>query len=144
MRILLSNDDGVLAPGLNALANALKTIADVTVVAPESERSGFSSALTLDRPLRPLRLSNGFWSVNGTPADCVYLAVNGFFDQEPDMVISGINSGANLGDDVLRRIAVWKLEGWTGAEMATELGITRRSVERKLERIRELWKGELN
>ena len=101
MRILLSNDDGVLAPGLNALANALKTIADVTVVAPESERSGFSSALTLDRPLRPLRLSNGFWSVNGTPADCVYLAVNGFFDQEPDMVISGINSGANLGDDVL-------------------------------------------
>lgn len=79
MRILLSNDDGVLAPGLTALANALKTIADVTVVAPESERSGFSSALTLDRPLRPLKLSNGFWSVNGTPADCVYLAVNGFF-----------------------------------------------------------------
>ncbi|RZU45250.1 5'-nucleotidase /3'-nucleotidase /exopolyphosphatase [Fluviicoccus keumensis] len=101
MRILLSNDDGVLAPGLAALAQALKNIAEVTVVAPESERSGFSSALTLDRPLRPLRLSNGFWSVNGTPADCVYLAVNGFFDQEPDMVISGINSGANLGDDVL-------------------------------------------
>jgi 5'-nucleotidase len=101
MRILLSNDDGVLAPGLTALANALKTIADVTVVAPESERSGFSSALTLDRPLRPLKLSNGFWSVNGTPADCVYLAVNGFFDEEPDMVVSGINSGANLGDDVL-------------------------------------------
>lgn len=101
MKILLSNDDGVLAPGLSALAAALKTIADVTVVAPESERSGFSSALTLDRPLRPLKLSNGFWSVNGTPADCVYLAVNGFFDDEPDMVISGINSGANLGDDVL-------------------------------------------
>lgn len=101
MKILVSNDDGVLAPGLTALANALKTIAEVTVVAPESERSGFSSALTLDRPLRPVRLSNGFWSVNGTPADCVYLAVNGFFDDEPDMVISGINSGANLGDDVL-------------------------------------------
>ncbi|HEX5359883.1 MAG TPA: 5'/3'-nucleotidase SurE [Fluviicoccus sp.] len=101
MRILLSNDDGVLAPGLAALAQALKTIADVTVVAPESERSGFSSALTLDRPLRPLQLSNGFWSVNGTPADCVYLAVNGFFQEEPDMVISGINAGANLGDDVL-------------------------------------------
>ena len=100
MRILLSNDDGVLAPGLAALAQALKMIADVTVVAPESERSGFSSALTLDRPLRPLRLSNGFWSVNGTPADCVYLAVNGFFQEEPDMVISGINAGANLGDDV--------------------------------------------
>ncbi len=102
MHILVSNDDGVLAPGLVALAQALSTIAKVTVMAPESERSGYSSALTLDRPLRPIQLDNGFWSVNGTPADCVYLALNGFFeDDEPDFVVSGINSGANLGDDVL-------------------------------------------
>lgn len=102
MHILLSNDDGVFAPGLAALASALSKIAKVTVMAPESERSGFSSALTLDRPLRPLQLDNGFWSVNGTPADCVYLALNGFFgDDEPDFVVAGINSGANLGDDVI-------------------------------------------
>lgn len=101
MRILLSNDDGVLAPGLAALATALSSLAEVTVVAPETERSGYSSALTLDRPLRPVRMSNGFWAVNGTPADCVYLALNGFLAHEPDLVISGINSGANLGDDVL-------------------------------------------
>lgn len=102
MHILLSNDDGVFAPGLAALASALSKIAKVTVMAPEAERSGYSSALTLDRPLRPIRLDNGFWSVNGTPADCVYLALNGFFaDDEPDFVVTGINSGANLGDDVL-------------------------------------------
>lgn len=101
MHILLSNDDGVFAPGLTALANALRSIAKVTVMAPESERSGYSSALTLDRPLRPIQLDNGFWSVNGTPADCVYLALNGFFSEEPDLVVTGINSGANLGDDVL-------------------------------------------
>lgn len=102
MHILISNDDGVFAPGLAALAAALSTIAKVTVMAPESERSGYSSALTLDRPLRPIQLDNGFWSVNGTPADCVYLALNGFFaDDEPDFVVAGINSGANLGDDVL-------------------------------------------
>lgn len=101
MRILLSNDDGVFAAGLMALAKALQPIAEVTVIAPESERSGFSSALTLDRPLRPVQLDNGFWSVNGTPADCVYLALNGFFAEEPDLVIAGINAGANLGDDVL-------------------------------------------
>ena len=101
MRILISNDDGVFAPGLVALAEGMRSIAEVTVMAPESERSGYSSALTLDRPLRPTQLANGFWSVNGTPADCVYLALNGFFDHEPDLVIAGINSGANLGDDVL-------------------------------------------
>ncbi|HQV21713.1 MAG TPA: 5'/3'-nucleotidase SurE [Agitococcus sp.] len=101
MHILISNDDGVFAPGLAALASALSTIAKVTVMAPESERSGYSSALTLDRPLRPIQLDNGFWSVNGTPADCVYLALNGFFSDEPDLVVTGINSGANLGDDVI-------------------------------------------
>lgn len=101
MRILVSNDDGVLAPGLVALANALAALGEVTVVAPESERSGFSNALSLDRPLRPVRQPNGFWAVNGTPADCVHLALNGLLDFEPDIVVSGINSGANLGDDTL-------------------------------------------
>lgn len=101
MRFLVSNDDGVQSPGLVALAEALATLGEVTVVAPDSERSAFSSALTLDRPLRPVRQPNGFWAVNGTPADCVHLALNGFLDFEPDIVVSGINSGANLGDDTL-------------------------------------------
>lgn len=101
MRFLVSNDDGVLAPGLAALAQALSAFGEVTVVAPESERSGFSNALSLDRPLRPVRQPNGFWAVNGTPADCVHLALNGLLDFEPDIVVSGINSGANLGDDTL-------------------------------------------
>jgi 5'-nucleotidase len=101
LRFLVSNDDGVQSPGLVALAEALAQIGDVTVVAPDSERSAFSSALTLDRPLRPVQQPNGFWAVNGTPADCVHLALNGFLDFEPDMVVSGINAGANLGDDTL-------------------------------------------
>lgn len=102
MNILISNDDGVFAPGIIALAEALKEIAHVTVVAPESERSGFSSALTLDRPLRPIEISPDVWAVNGTPADCVYLSMNGLFqDKTFDLVVSGINSGPNLGDDVL-------------------------------------------
>jgi 5'-nucleotidase len=101
VNILISNDDGVFAPGIIALAEALKPLGNITVVAPEAERSGYSSALTLDRPLRPIQLANGYWAVNGTPADCVYLALNGLFDQTFDLVVSGINSGANLGDDVL-------------------------------------------
>lgn len=101
MNILIANDDGVYAPGIQALAHALKPLGRVIVVAPESERSGFSSALTLDRPLRPIQIAPDMWAVNGTPADCVYLAMNGLFDFEFDLVVSGINSGANLGDDVL-------------------------------------------
>ncbi|WP_109440867.1 5'/3'-nucleotidase SurE [Acinetobacter haemolyticus] len=101
MNILIANDDGVFAPGLQALAQALKPLGRVVVVAPESERSGYSSALTLDRPLRPVQISKDVWAVNGTPADCVYLSTNGLFDFEFDLVVSGINSGANLGDDVL-------------------------------------------
>ncbi|KAA8735492.1 5'/3'-nucleotidase SurE [Acinetobacter qingfengensis] len=102
MNILIANDDGVFAPGIIALANALKEIAHVTIVAPESERSGYSSALTLDRPLRAVQISPDTWAINGTPADCVYLSMNGLFqDREFDLVVSGINSGANLGDDVL-------------------------------------------
>ena len=101
MRILISNDDGVLAPGLRALVEALAPLGEVTVVAPERECSGYSSALTLQQPLRVLKLDNGFYSVSGTPADCVHLALNGFLDFEPDVVVSGINAGANLGDDVI-------------------------------------------
>lgn len=101
MNILIANDDGVFALGIQALALALAPLGRVVVVAPESERSGFSSALTLDRPLRPIKIASDVWAVNGTPADCVYLSMNGLFDFEFDLVVSGINSGANLGDDVL-------------------------------------------
>ncbi|TCM67724.1 5'-nucleotidase /3'-nucleotidase /exopolyphosphatase [Acinetobacter calcoaceticus] len=101
MNILVANDDGVYAPGIQALAQALKPLGRVVIVAPEGERSGYSSALTLDRPLRPMQVAEDVWAVNGTPADCVYLSMNGLFDFEFDLVVSGINSGANLGDDVL-------------------------------------------
>ncbi len=101
MRILISNDDGVNAPGLAALHEALADYADCVVIAPEQDKSGASSSLTLDRPLHPQRLSNGFTSINGTPADCVHLGLNGLLEQLPQMVVAGINLGANLGDDVL-------------------------------------------
>jgi 5'-nucleotidase len=101
MRILLSNDDGYFAPGLAALAQALAPLADITVVAPERDRSGASNSLTLDRPLMLRQAPTGFYYVNGTPTDCVHLAVTGMLDHLPDMVISGINHGANMGDDTI-------------------------------------------
>jgi len=101
MHILISNDDGYLAPGINCLATNLATIAEITVVAPERDRSGASNSLTLDIPIRANRADNGFYRVDGTPTDCVHLAITGMLEQEPDMVVSGINAGANLGDDVL-------------------------------------------
>lgn len=101
MHILLSNDDGYFAPGLACLAASLSEIAQVTVVAPERDRSGASNSLTLDRPLNLRKAANGFYFVNGTPTDCVHLAVTGMLDQLPDMVISGINAGANMGDDTI-------------------------------------------
>jgi 5'-nucleotidase len=101
MRILLSNDDGYFAPGLERLAQALEPFAQVVVVAPERDRSGASNSLTLDRPLVVRRAPNGFLFVNGTPTDCVHLAVTGLLDFLPDMVISGINDGANMGDDTI-------------------------------------------
>lgn len=101
MRILIANDDGVNAPGLAALYAALHDVAECTVMAPQQDRSGASSSLTLDRPLHPQELSNGFISVDGTPTDCVHLALNGYLQQPMDMVVAGINLGANLGDDVL-------------------------------------------
>ena len=101
MRILISNDDGYFAPGIQALATALSSLAEVVVVAPERDRSGSSNSLTLDRPLTVRRAPNGFLFVNGTPTDCVHLAVTGLLDRLPDMVVSGINHGANMGDDTI-------------------------------------------
>jgi 5'-nucleotidase len=101
MRILLSNDDGYFAPGLAVLAATLSEFAQVTVVAPERDRSGASNSLTLDRPLIVRQTPNGFYHVNGTPTDCVHLAVTGLLPELPDMVISGINHGSNMGDDTI-------------------------------------------
>ena len=101
MRILLSNDDGVHAKGIAVLQRALATIADVTTVGPDRNCSGASNSLTLLNPLRTQRLDNGFISVNGTPTDCVHLAISQLFEKAPDLVVAGINHGANMGDDVL-------------------------------------------
>lgn len=101
MKILLSNDDGVHAKGISILYEALSKIADVTVIAPDRNCSGASNSLTLLNPLRATQLDNGFYSVNGTPTDCVHLGVNQLLDEEPDLVVAGINNGANLGDDTL-------------------------------------------
>jgi 5'-nucleotidase len=102
MQLLLSNDDGVHAPGLACLAQFCKDAGhNIQLVAPDRDRSGASNSLTLDRPLHPIYLDNGFISVNGTPTDCVHLGINTLCEPAPEIVISGINSGANLGDDVL-------------------------------------------
>lgn len=101
MKILVSNDDGFLAPGINILAKALKEIGEVIVVAPDRNRSGASNSLTLDNALRMTTAENGFMCVNGTPTDCVHLAVTGLLKEMPDIVVSGINEGSNLSDDIL-------------------------------------------
>ena len=105
MRILLSNDDGYRAPGIRKLYEALQQAHDVTIVAPERDRSGASNSLTLTRPLRAVKVQekdqDRIYFVDGTPTDCVHLAITGLLREEPDMVISGINAGPNLGDDVL-------------------------------------------
>ncbi|NMQ19847.1 5'/3'-nucleotidase SurE [Candidatus Competibacter phosphatis] len=101
MHILVSNDDGYQAPGLLCLAAALKELAEITVVAPDRDRSGASNSLSLKNPLYVTRHDNGFHSVEGTPTDCVHLAITGLLEREPDMVVSGINSGPNMGDDVI-------------------------------------------
>jgi 5'-nucleotidase len=117
LRILISNDDGYLARGLRTLAETLAEFASVTVVAPDRNRSGASNSLTLDSPLRVEQVSDGVYFVNGTPTDCVHVAITGLLEDEPDMVVSGINHGANLGDDVL-------YSGTVAAAMeATILGI---------------------
>jgi 5'-nucleotidase len=101
MRILLSNDDGYFAPGLAALAEALHGLGEIVVVAPEQNRSGASNSLTLDRPLLLKKAASGFYFVNGTPTDCVHLAVTGMLEKLPDIIVSGINLGANMGDDTI-------------------------------------------
>ena len=101
MKILISNDDGYQAPGLVALHEALKDLADVEVVAPEHNNSAKSNALTLHQPLYVQQTANGFRYVNGTPADCVHVALTGLLDYRPDLVVSGINNGANMGDDTI-------------------------------------------
>jgi 5'-nucleotidase len=101
MRILISNDDGYRAPGIRVLAETLCDIARVTVVAPDRDRSGASNSLTLDNPIRANRVDHDLIAVDGTPTDCVHLAITGLLDEEPDMVVAGINAGSNLGDDVL-------------------------------------------
>lgn len=102
MRILLCNDDGYQAPGINCLEQALKEVADIFIVAPDRNRSGASNSLTLDRPLTVRSYKKNAYYVNGTPTDCIHLALTGLFqDDLPDMVVSGINHGSNLGDDIL-------------------------------------------
>jgi len=101
VRILVSNDDGYFAPGITLLAEALRKAGEVTVVAPERDRSGASNSLTLDRPLTVRRAPNGYFSVNGTPTDCVHIAITGLLDFTPDIIVSGINLGANMGDDTI-------------------------------------------
>lgn len=101
MRILISNDDGVNAIGIVTLADELAKIAEVDVVAPDRNRSGASNSLSVQLPVRAQQLSNGYYSVTGTPTDCVHLALTGLLDKKYDMVVSGINAGENLGDDVL-------------------------------------------
>jgi 5'-nucleotidase len=101
MKILVSNDDGYLATGINVLTDALSEIAEVVVVAPDRNRSAASNSLTLNDPLRVTKFGENRYRVNGTPSDCVHLALTGFLDEEPDLVVSGINHGANLGDDVI-------------------------------------------
>ena len=97
----MSNDDGYFAPGITLLAEALRQLGEVTVVAPERDRSGASNSLTLDRPLTVKRAANGFFFVNGTPTDCVHIAVTGLLDWTPDVIVSGVNLGANMGDDTI-------------------------------------------
>jgi 5'-nucleotidase len=148
VRILLSNDDGYQARGLRILAEYLADLAELTIVAPDRNRSGASNSLTLDTPLRVEQVEENMYYVNGTPTDCVHVAITGLLEREPDMVISGINHGANLGDDVLYSGTVAAaMEGrFLGLpavavslvladrrEFATAAGVTRRLVEQMME-----------
>jgi 5'-nucleotidase len=101
MKILISNDDGYFSPGIETLFEALRGLGEITVVAPERDRSGASNSLTLDRPLIVRQAANGFFFVNGTPSDCVHLAITGLLQEKPDLIVSGINHGANMGDDTI-------------------------------------------
>jgi 5'-nucleotidase len=145
VRILVSNDDGYFAPGITLLAEALRRLGEVTVVAPERDRSGASNSLTLDRPLSVRKAANGYFFVNGTPTDCVHIAVTGLLDFTPDLVVSGINLGANMGDDTIYSGTVaaasegfllgipsiaFSLTSKTGAHFEGAIGIALQIVER--------------
>lgn len=130
MKFLISNDDGYFSPGIAALARTLARHGEVVVVAPERDRSGASNSLTLDRPLYVRRAANGFHFVNGTPTDCVHLAVTGMLDFRPDMVFSGINHGANMGDDTLYSGTVAAAtEGYLLGIPSVAISLTGRSAE---------------
>ncbi|MFM7501921.1 MAG: 5'/3'-nucleotidase SurE [Burkholderiaceae bacterium] len=101
MHILVSNDDGYLSPGLAALAQAMQAFGKVTVVAPDRDRSGASNSLTLDAPLTVRKAPSGYYFINGTPTDCVHMAITGLLDEKPALVVSGINNGPNMGDDTI-------------------------------------------
>ncbi|WP_024301416.1 5'/3'-nucleotidase SurE [Pseudogulbenkiania sp. MAI-1] len=147
MKFLISNDDGYFAPGIATLAETLSRHGEVVVVAPERDRSGASNSLTLDRPLNVRKAANGFFHVNGTPTDCVHVAVTGLLDFRPDMVFSGINHGPNMGDDTIYSgtvaaategfllgipsVAV-SLAGKSGAHFATAAAVVDRLMERLL------------
>jgi len=145
VRILVSNDDGYFAPGITLLAEALRPLGEVTVVAPERDRSGASNSLTLDRPLSVRKAANGYFFVNGTPTDCVHIAVTGLLDFTPDLVVSGINLGANMGDDTIYSGTVaaasegfllgipsiaFSLTSKTGTHFESAIGIALQIVER--------------
>ena len=130
MKILVSNDDGYFSPGITLLAEALTRLGEVTVVAPERDRSGASNSLTLDRPLTVRRAPNGFFSVNGTPTDCVHIAVTGLLDFTPDVIVSGINLGANMGDDTIYSGTVAAaVEGYLLGIPSLALSLTSRTSE---------------
>ena len=101
MRILISNDDGYKADGIIQLAKSLSEIAEVIVVAPSQNKSAASSSLTLGKPLKPIHIEKNIYAIDGTPSDCVHLALCGFIKESIDLVVTGINFGANLGDDVI-------------------------------------------
>jgi 5'-nucleotidase len=145
VRILVSNDDGYFAPGITLLAEALRALGEVTVVAPERDRSGASNSLTLDRPLSVRKAANGYFFVNGTPTDCVHIAVTGLLDFMPDLVVSGVNLGANMGDDTIYSGTVaaasegfllgipsiaFSLTSKTGTHFESAIGVALRMVER--------------
>jgi 5'-nucleotidase len=148
VRILLSNDDGYQAQGLRMLAQRLADLAAITVVAPDRNRSGASNSLTLESPLRVERAEDNVYYVNGTPTDCVHIAVTGLLEDPPDMIVSGINHGANLGDDVLYSgtvaaamegrflgipaIAVSLVLEGEGGHFATAADLVHRLIERSL------------
>jgi len=122
---LLANDDGIHAPGLKALMSAVSRLSDFVVVAPDANRSGYSNALTLDKPLRVEQVDAQRYAVNGTPADCVHLAINGLLPTDPQRVVSGINAGANLGDDALYSgTLAAAVEGRFLAHTAVSLSVT--------------------